>query len=97
MPTENVITFHLQPEIVSVAKRALNKVESLFKDTNASIETRIIYDKEPDDYIKEQVKEEGFDLVILGCEGEHSTLKRVIGTVPEKVLNQVPCDVLITR
>jgi nucleotide-binding universal stress UspA family protein len=72
-------------------------VERLFEEAGAPIDTRVIFDKEPDDYIKEQVKEEEFDLVILGCKGEHSTIKRVIGTVPEKVLNDVACDVLIAR
>jgi len=97
IPADNVISFHVQPERITVAKNTLKKVEGLFKDSNAIIETRVIYDKEPDDYIKEQVEEEGFDLVILGCKGEHSTIKRVIGTVPEKVINHVPCDVLIAR
>ena len=97
VPADNVVTFHVQPERVTVAKRALSKVENLFKEANATIETRVIFNKEPDDYIKAQVEEEGFDLVILGCKGEHSTVKRVIGTVPEKVLNHVPCDVLIAR
>ena len=97
IPTDDVISFHVQPERITVAKRALGKVENLFKEAGATIETRIIYHKEPDDYIKEQVNEEGIDLVILGCQGEHSTVKRLIGTVPEKVLNHVPCDVLIAR
>ena len=67
IPADNVISFHVQPERVTIAERALSKVKALFEDSNGSIETRVVYDKEPDDYIKEQVQEEGFDLVILGC------------------------------
>ncbi len=43
-------------------------------------------------------EEENFDLVILGCRGKHSKLKRTfLGTIPDKVINNAPCDVLIVR
>ena len=95
--TENVISFHLPPERITIAKNALNKVKRIFDDFNASIETRVISDKEPDHYIRDMAEKEGFDLVILGCRGEHSKISRVIGTITEKVINDAPCDVLIIR
>ena len=94
---DNVVSFNLPPERLTVAKSALNNVKQLFNDTNASLETNVVTDKEPDDYIKDAVEKEGFDLVILGCTGEHSKIKRFMGTVPAKVINDAPCDVLIIR
>ena len=65
---------------------------------NQKVETRLIYNTMPEDYIKKIVKEEEFDLVILGCKGDHSKLRRTfLGTVPDKVINEAPCDVLIVR
>ena len=93
----STISYQLHRDQVKAAERALDKVKSMFEKSGAKIETRLIYDKRPGDYIKETVKEEGFDLVILGCNGEHSKMKRILGTVPEGVLNDVPCDVLIIR
>ncbi len=76
----------------------LDNTKKLFETENASIETRLILDEAPEEYIKKVVKDEGFDLVVLGCKGDHSKLKRtLIGTIPEKVLNEVPCDLLIIR
>lgn len=91
------LSYQIHQDQINAGKKALNQVNTIFDDSNAPLETRLIDYKEPSEYIKEKVEEEGFDLVILGCQGEHSRIKRVIGTVPERVLNDVPCDVLIVR
>jgi nucleotide-binding universal stress UspA family protein len=91
------LSYQIHQNKIDIANKLLNNVKDLFKKSNASIETRLINYKEPHEYIKEQVKKEGFDLVILGCKGVHSRVQKVIGTVPEKVLNETQCDVLIVR
>ncbi len=79
-------------------KKVLNNAKEQFKKENISVETRLISDVEPADYIKKIVKDEKFDLVIVGCKGHHSKLKTtILGSVPEKVLNKADCDVLIVR
>lgn len=45
-----------------------------------------------------KVKEESIDLVIIGTKGTHSLLEEVlIGSVAEKVVRHIPCDVLVIR
>lgn len=78
-------------KIIDRAKQTLN-----FEEEN--VKYRLIVDIDPEDYIIEQAEEEGFDLVVLGCKGEHSKLERVfLGTVSTKVLNEASCDVLVIR
>jgi nucleotide-binding universal stress UspA family protein len=91
------LSYEFHQDQIDTANRILDDVKTLFDKSNAKVETRLINYKEPSDYIKEVVKEEGFDLVILGCQGEHSRVQRVLGTVPERVLNDTSCDVLIVR
>jgi nucleotide-binding universal stress UspA family protein len=91
------LSYKIYQNQIDSANKVLNQVKAIFDEADAPIETRLINYKEPHDYIKERVKEEGFDLVILGCKGEHSKLEKIIGTVPEKVLEDTPCDVLIVR
>ncbi len=44
------------------------------------------------------MEEENFDLIVLGSKGEHSKLEQIFsGTIAQKVVNDVPCDVLIVR
>lgn len=76
----------------------LNYIKELFQQDNVPVQTRLVEDVKPDDYIIKKIKEEGYDLVILGCKGHHSKFRRVLlGTVATKVLNNAECDVLVIR
>ena len=79
-------------------KRLLNKTKEMFGANQKSVETRLIEEEPPEDYIRRVVEEENFDLVILGSRGQHSKVKKVfLGTVSSKVSKNTPCDVLIVK
>lgn len=79
-------------------ERLLIKTKSMFGKNQSSIETRLIKDQSPEDYIKRVVEKENFDLVILGSRGQHSKIKNVLlGTVSSKVSKDAKCDVLIVK
>lgn len=78
-------------------RKLLEDVKKEFELELLPVETRLITDVDPEDYIERTVQDEGFDLVIIGCKGEHSKVKRIFGTVAEKVLNRAPCDVMVVR
>ena len=62
------------------------------------VEVRLVEDKKPDEYMYEAIEKEDFDLIVLGCQGDHSKLRRIfMDTIPDKVLNQASADVLIVR
>ncbi len=85
-------------EYTENGKKVLNNAKEQFAKENVSVETRLISDEEPVDYIKKIVKKEKFDLVLVGCKGHHSKLKTtLVGSVPEKTLNKADCDVLVVR
>ena len=79
-------------------EKILDKVKSRFEKEGLSLETRLITKKDPEDYIKDIVEEEGFDLVILGHKGTHSKAREILlGTVAREVLEKAECDVLISK
>ncbi len=79
-------------------KRLLIKTKDMFGANQKSVETRLIENEPPGDYIRRVVEEENFDLVILGSRGQHSKVKKVfLGTVSSKVSKNTPCDVLIVK
>ncbi len=79
-------------------KRLLIKTKDMFGANQKSVETRLIENEPPEDYIRRVVEEENFDLVILGSRGQHSKVKKVfLGTVSSKVSKNTPCDVLIVK
>lgn len=88
----------LEQEYREHGEKILNRVREKFNKANIPIETRLIEDEKPEDYISKVVDEEEFDLVALGCKGEHSKLEEIVlGTVAHDVLNNVDSDLLIVR
>lgn len=97
-PSGGVISYLIHRDEVNGGKTLLKEAEKFFADQGKKIETRLIFDISPEDYITKVTKEENFDLVILGCKGKHSKIKRALfGTTPTEVINSSPSDVLIVR
>jgi nucleotide-binding universal stress UspA family protein len=100
-----IITFHSilhrksdTKDINGHGKKVFTKVEGLFEEANLSIETRLILDQNPEDYIQNVVEKEKINLVVLGYSGKHGILKRrLLGSIPTEVMNKVLCDVLIVK
>ncbi|MFX0020088.1 MAG: universal stress protein [Candidatus Hermodarchaeota archaeon] len=80
------------------AQAIIDKAKEIFMEAGLKVETRLIYENDPVSYIKKMVKEEDVDLVIIGSKGTHSLLNEILlGSVAEKVLRHVPCDIFIVR
>lgn len=91
-------SYEIHNDIVSEGTKLLDEIKAKFEGEGLKVETRRIFDFGPQYYIEDQVKEEKFDLVVLGNEGKHSKLRRtIVGTVPEYVINHVNVDVLIAK
>lgn len=94
----SIISYEIHEDYINNGKRILADVENVFMKEGQKVETRLIIDVLPEDYIKKITKEEKIELVILGCKGKHSKLKRTfLGTIPDKVSNDVDSDVLLVR
>ena len=79
-------------------RKILSETEQMFKGANVEIETRLIENFNPEEYIETATKEENFDLVVLGCKGQHSKLEEIFaGSIAEKAKNNAACDVLLVR
>ena len=97
-PSNGVVSFLIHEDYVNEGKKVLKEAEELFSSEGQKVQTRLIFDIPPEDYIVKITEEENFDLVILGSKGKHSKLKiAILGTIPDKVINNAPCDVLIVR
>ena len=79
-------------------KKVFTRIEKLFEEANLSVETRLVVDQKPEDYIKDVVEKENINLVVLGYSGKHGIIKRrLLGSIPTQVMNNVLCDVLIVK
>jgi nucleotide-binding universal stress UspA family protein len=88
----------LQEAYILHGKKILEKTENLFSERDIDIETRLIKDEKPEDYIEKVVEKENIDLVVIGSKGEHSKLEQIFsGTIAQKVVNEIPCDILVVK
>jgi nucleotide-binding universal stress UspA family protein len=88
----------LEEEYRVHGKKILNKTKELFEKENIDIETRLIEDEKPEEYIENAVEKEDYDLIALGSKGEHSKLEQIFTeSVAQKVLNDIQCDILVVR
>jgi nucleotide-binding universal stress UspA family protein len=72
--------------------------QKLFNNEDLPVEIRLIMDEAPEDYIERIVREQEFDLVVIGTKGVHSKLNQfILGSVAQRVVKQATCDVLIIR
>ncbi|MFX1327862.1 MAG: universal stress protein [Promethearchaeota archaeon] len=80
------------------AQAIIDRAKKIFMEAGIQIETRLVFDHDPVSYIKKAVKEEDIDLVIIGSKGIHSFLEEILlGSVAEKVLRHVDCDILVVK
>jgi len=76
----------------------LNDAKEQFEKEDLIVETRLDIDESPEDYIERIVPAENFDLIVLGHRGHHTKLRNaIIGSIPEKVLNNLDVDLLIIK
>lgn len=94
----NISESELLQEVHKTGEKILLAKQELFNKEQLPVETRLIIEDHPENYIKKSVEEESFDLVVIGTKGIHSKLKQILlGSVANKVVKHAPCDVLIIR
>ena len=92
--TEKELEYKYQEE----GEKILKEKKKMFDKAQLLVEIRLIKDEYPAQYMKKIVKEEEFDLVIIGIKGVHSKLNHIYaGSVVHKVLKGVACNFLIVN
>jgi nucleotide-binding universal stress UspA family protein/nitrite reductase/ring-hydroxylating ferredoxin subunit len=98
--TDFAVTMGAGVTLVHVGDELLGRV--VLKDTaerlgDADLPTRAVSGGDPGDAIVELAEREGHDLVVIGNKGMSGALRFAMGTVPNKVSHNAPCDVLIVN
>src|SRR5271157_368828 len=92
----------IQKAYEEAGEQIIEEAKKHVKEMDLQMDTSITYELEtvqsPDAYAESFAKENGIDLIVLGCVGHHSGTKvALLGTVASKILNDAPCNVLIVR
>lgn len=91
------ILHRIEESYLEAGKKIIRNAEELFKEAGIEVDARLVTFEDPAEYILEVVKDEGYDLVVIGNRAEHQAEHYSLGSVTEKVARHAECPVLIVK
>lgn len=82
---------------LQAGKKIIRNAEEMFKEAGVEVDAKLVNSEDPAEYILETVKDEGYDLVVIGNRAEHQSELYSLGSVTEKVARHAECPVLIVK
>jgi nucleotide-binding universal stress UspA family protein len=82
---------------LEAGKKIVRNAEELFREAKIDVEARLVTFEDPAEYVLEAVRDEGYDLVVIGNRAEHQADRYSLGSVSEKVARHAACPVLIVK
>jgi len=78
-------------------KKIIRNAEQLFKEANIDVEAKLVTYEDPAEYLLQLVKDEKYDLVVIGNRAETQSELYSLGSITEKVARHAECPVLIVK
>jgi nucleotide-binding universal stress UspA family protein len=82
---------------LQAGKKIIRNAEEMFKEAGIDVDARLVTFEDPAEFILQLVKDEGYDLVVIGNRAEHQSERYSLGSVTEKVARHAECPVLIVK
>lgn len=82
---------------LQAGKKIIRNAEELFREAGVQVDARLVTHEDPAEYLLELVKDEKFDLVVIGNRAETQSERYSLGSVTEKVARHAECPVLIVK
>lgn len=78
-------------------KKIVRHAEELFREAGIEVDARLVTYEDPAESILELVKDEGYDLVVIGNRAGHQSERYALGSVTEKITRHAECTVFIVK
>jgi len=92
-------TIEIAPAIEEKAsekvRKLLQKAKARAAKENIPCETIAHMGPQPHEFIVQEAKEKGIDLIIMGTHGRTGLKKLLMGSVTQKVIGHAPCAVMV--
>ena len=82
---------------LQAGKKIIRNAEELFREAGIAVDARLVSYEDPAEFILQLVKNEGYDLVVIGNRAETQSERYSLGSVTEKVARHAECPVLIVK
>ena len=82
---------------LETGKKIIRNAEELFKEAKIDVDARLVTYEDPAEFILQMVRNEKYDLVVIGNRAEHQSERYSLGSITEKVARHSECPVLIVK
>lgn len=93
----NSILHKIDAAYLQAGKKIIRNAEDLFREANIPVEARLVTHEDPAEYLLELVKDEKYQLVVIGNRANTQSERYSLGSVTEKVARHAECPVLIVK
>ncbi|MBN2140241.1 MAG: universal stress protein [Desulfovibrionaceae bacterium] len=96
MVMEGQVFPHAVDEIVAISNEMLSTYRDMLKKSGVRYTDKVL-EGLPAEVIVDVAKDEGCDMIVMGCRGRSDIEGLLVGGVTSRVLQTAPCPVLVTR
>ena len=82
---------------LEAGKKIIRNAEEMFREAGIAVDARLVTYEDPAEYLVELVKDEKYDLVVIGNRADTQSERYSLGSVTEKVARHAECPVLIVK
>jgi nucleotide-binding universal stress UspA family protein len=91
------ILHRIDEAYLQAGKKIIRNAEEMFREAKIDVDARLLTYEDPAELLLELVKDERYDLVVIGNRAEHQSERYSLGSVTEKVARHADCPVLIVK
>jgi nucleotide-binding universal stress UspA family protein len=82
---------------LQAGKKIIRNAEEMFREANIEVDARLVTYEDPAEFLLQLVKDEKYDLVVIGNRADTQSEHYSLGSVTEKVARHADCPVLIVK
>lgn len=87
----------LEESYMKAGQKIIQTAQEIFKEEGITIKTELLKHEDPADKILQMVKDEKYDLVVIGNRAETPVKRYSLGSIAEKISLYAHCPVLIAK
>jgi nucleotide-binding universal stress UspA family protein len=91
------ILYKIDEAYLQAGKKIIRNAEEMFREAKVEVDARLVTYEDPAEFILQLIKDEGYDIVVIGNRAEHQSERYSLGSVTEKVARHAECPVLIVK
>jgi nucleotide-binding universal stress UspA family protein len=78
-------------------KKIVRNAEELFREAGIPVDAKLVTHEDPAEFVLQSLKDNKYDLVVIGNRAETQSARHSLGSVTEKVARHAECAVLIVK